>query len=185
MPPAALPAAAAAPAETAPPGAWILGRGKLRPENLAAFLLGQNAEADAAFVRNLADCYAQEAETEGIDSDVAFAQMCIETGFLRYGGLVTPDMNNFCGLGSLGPGIPGERFPSPQLGVRAHIQHLKAYATEKPLEGELIDPRYHLVKKGSAPTVDRLAGRWAADREYGKKIEGLLERLYAFSAETP
>ena len=36
---------------------------------------------------------------KGSNSDVAFAQMCLETGFLRFGGLVTMDMNNFCGLG--------------------------------------------------------------------------------------
>jgi hypothetical protein len=107
--------------------------------------------------------------------------MCLETGFLRYGGLVTPDMNNFCGLGSTGPGQPGEYFPSPRIGIRAHIQHLKAYATDAPLRQDLVDPRYFYVRYGSAPTLDGLAGSWATDRDYSKKIRSILERLYTFA----
>jgi hypothetical protein len=107
--------------------------------------------------------------------------MCHETGFLRYGGLVTPDMNNFCGLGSIGPGQPGERFSSARIGVRAHIQHLKGYASDAPLKGELVDPRYRWIKYGSAPSIHDLTGRWASDREYGNKLSAILERLYSFA----
>jgi hypothetical protein len=104
--------------------------------------------------------------------------MCLETGFLRYGGLVTPDMNNFCGLGSIGPGQPGLAFPDLRTGVRAHIQHLKAYASEESLNGELVDPRFRFVRRGSSPAVGGLAGTWAADRSYSEKIRIILERLY-------
>jgi hypothetical protein len=90
-------------------------------------------------------------------------------------------MNNFCGLGSIGPGQNGERFSSPRMGVRAHIQHLKGYATETPLAGELVDPRYRWIKYGSAPLIGDLAGRWASDREYGNKIAAILERLYRYA----
>jgi hypothetical protein len=91
-------------------------------------------------------------------------------------------MNNFCGLGSLNTDHPGETFPSPQIGVRAHIQHLKAYASDEGLNQELVDPRYRWVRYGSSPTVEKLTGAWAADREYGNKIRGILERLYRFIA---
>jgi hypothetical protein len=104
--------------------------------------------------------------------------MCLETGFLRYGGLVISEMNNFCGLGAIGPGQPGEWFPTVELGVRAHIQHLKAYASDQPLEGELVDPRFPLVRRGSSPAVQGLAGSWAADKLYAEKIELILGRLY-------
>jgi hypothetical protein len=159
----------------------ILGTGRIPFYGLALFLLSVNPDADPGFIEDLARCYIEEAAQEGINHDVAFAQMCLETGFLRYGGLVTPDMNNFCGLGSTGPGKPGEQFPSPRIGVRAHIQHLKAYATDAPLRQDLVDPRYFYVRYGSAPTLDSLAGSWAADREYSKKIRNILERLYAFA----
>jgi hypothetical protein len=109
--------------------------------------------------------------------------MCLETGFLRFGGLVTQDMNNFCGLGAIGPGQNGERFSSPRIGVRAQIQHLKAYATDEPLRQDLVDPRYRWVRYGSAPTIAGLAGTWAADRDYAEKIRNILERLYQTAFE--
>ncbi|MHB9291093.1 glucosaminidase domain-containing protein [Hollandina sp. SP2] len=160
---------------------YIMGQGRTAPEKLASFLLAANPEAEASFVKNLAEIYVEEADIEGVNHDVAFAQMCLETGFLRYGNLVTPDMNNFCGLGSVGPGHPGEQFPDPQTGVRAQIQHLKGYATEAPLKQELVDPRYRWVRYGSAPVIKGLAGTWSVDRSYGDKIKNILERLYRFS----
>ena len=105
--------------------------------------------------------------------------MCLETGFLRFGGLVSEEMNNFCGLGSIGDGKKGESFPTEKIGVLAHVQHLKAYASSKPLVRPPSDPRYKYVNpKGKAPTIYRLAGTWAADPNYGKKLENILIRLY-------
>jgi hypothetical protein len=159
----------------------ILGIGRIPYYGLALFLLSVNPDADAGYIEDLALYYTEEAAQEGVNHDVAFAQMCLETGFLRFGGLVTPDMNNFCGLGSIGPDQPGEQFSSPRIGARAHIQHLKAYATDVPLRQELVDPRRRYVRYGSAPTLEGLTGSWAADREYSKKIRAILERLYAFA----
>jgi hypothetical protein len=155
-----------------------MGEGKVPAEQLARFLEGNNPGADKTFTLRLAAYYVEEAALEGVNHDVAFAQMCLETGFLRYGGLVSPDMNNFCGLGSTGPGNPGETFPEPRIGVRAHIQHLKAYASVSPLNQELVDPRYRWVRYGSSPEIGGLAGTWAADRAYGDKIRAILGRLY-------
>jgi hypothetical protein len=161
--------------------AYIMGKGLVSVRLMADFLLSSNSRADRGFTEALAGLYAKEADVEGVNHDVAFAQMCLETGFLAYGGLVTPDMNNFCGLGAIGPGQPGERFPDSATGVRAHIQHLKAYATEEPLKQELVDPRYRWVRYGSSPLIKGLAGTWAADKNYAEKISGILERLYEFS----
>ena len=158
----------------------IMGKGKVDGEKLAAFLLATNAGADIDFTGSLAEYYIDEAAAEGVNHDTAFAQMCLETGFLRYGGLVTADKNNFCGLGAIGPEQPGLAFPDPQTGVRAHIQHLKAYASQSPLNNELVDPRYRYVKLGSSPTIQGLAGTWAADKLYSEKIAAILERLYDF-----
>ena len=160
---------------------YIMGKGLTMPKEKAAFLLGVNPGAEKNFVENLALIYTEEAVVEGVNHDVAFAQMCLETGFLRYGGLVTPDMNNFCGLGSIGRGQAGHSFPDPRTGVRAHVQHLKAYATDAPLKQELVDPRYRYVRLGSSPAIKGLSGTWAADRSYAEKISGILERLYSFA----
>jgi hypothetical protein len=155
-----------------------MGEGKVSPGELARFLGENNPQADRAFINRLAEYYVEEAAAEGVNHDVAFAQMCLETGFLRFGGLVTPEMNNFCGLGATGPGNPGEVFAEPRIGVRAHIQHLKGYATESPLNRELVDPRYRWIRYGSSPAIQGLAGSWAADRAYAGKITAILERLY-------
>jgi hypothetical protein len=90
-------------------------------------------------------------------------------------------MNNFFFFFAIGPGQPGLSFPDPRTGVRAHVQHLKAYATDAPLNQTLADPRYRYVKLGSSPGIHGLSGTWAADREYGNKIENILNRLYEFS----
>lgn len=156
----------------------IMSAGQVPPSELARFLRKNNpkiSDKDAILMANL---YFKEAAIESVNSDIAFVQMCLETSFLRFGGLVTPDMHNYCGLGSIGPEKPGERFPSAQTGVRAHIQHLKAYGSTEGLRQSLVDPRFKYVKRGSAPSFHDLAGRWASDREYGKKLEGLLQRLY-------
>ena len=163
------------------PPEHIMGNGRVPAEKLTAFLLRNNPGADIDFVRSLSNHYVEEAAIEGINHDTAFAQMCLETGFLRYGGLVTPDMNNFCGLGAIGPEQPGLIFPDPGTGVRAHIQHLKAYATTAPLNQTLVDPRYRYVKLGSSPTIYGLSGTWAADKSYSEKIGIILQRLYEFS----
>ena len=175
------------PVERPRPPEDIMGKGMVAEEKLALFLVSNNAKADLVFAQYLAGIYIEEAADEGVNHDVAFAQMCLETGSLRYGGLVTPDMNNFCGLGSTGAPGPdgrpekGNVFPDPRTGVRAHIQHLKAYATKEPLNNDLVDPRYSYVKLGVSPTINGLAGRWAADPYYSKKITALLKQLYELS----
>jgi hypothetical protein len=162
---------------------YIMGKGLTPAKDMASFLLGTNPAIEKEFIENLALIYTEEASVEGVNHDTAFAQMCLETGFLRFGGLVTPDMNNFCGLGATGPGFPGVEFPNPRMGVRAHIQHLKAYATDAPLKQLLVDPRYHLVNSGSSPAIQGLSGTWAVDRDYASKITSILERLYTFAWE--
>jgi hypothetical protein len=164
--------------DTSPPY-LIMGTGQMGTDRLVSFFLDCNPGADEQEVTLLAMLYIEECAAEGVNSDIAFVQMCLETGFLRFGGLVTEDQNNFCGLGATGPGHPGHSFPDERTGVRAHVQHLKAYASTDPLNGELVDPRYHYVEpKGKAPDIFGLAGTWAADPEYATKLVDLLEILY-------
>jgi len=159
----------------------IMGKGRAGSEKMALFLLQNNPQADREYVLLLAGFYVQEAAFEGVNHDIAFAQMCLETGFLRFGGDVKPAQYNFCGLGAVGGGDPGLSFPEPRIGVRAQIQHLKAYASEEPLKGENVDPRFRYVRRGISPTIEGLAGTWAADRQYAVKINGILQRLYDFA----
>jgi hypothetical protein len=159
----------------------IMGDGIVPAEKLAGLVHQVNADIDADFAADLAKYYVEEAAAEGVNHDVAFAQMCLETGFLRFGGDVMPEQFNFCGLGAMGNGEPGLSFPDPQTGVRAHIQHLKAYGSTEPLNNDLVNPRFRFVRRGRAPTIYGLAGAWAMDPEYGNKIAKVLQRMYYFA----
>lgn len=161
------------------PPELIMGQGSMSLDRLVSFFLDSNPDADEERVVRLAALYIEEADIEGVNYDIAFVQMCLETGFLRFGGLVTEDMNNFCGLGAVGPQQPGHFFPDERTGVRAHVQHLKAYGSTEPLEGELVDPRFHYVSpRGRSPSIWGLAGTWAADTRYADKLYDLLISLY-------
>ena len=64
--------------------------------------------------------------------------------------------------------------------MRAHIQHLQAYATTEDvsLNKELVDPRYGWVHKTKfAVTIYDLAGVWATDKLYGDKIDAILNKM--------
>lgn len=162
----------------------ILDQGQLTAEQLATYFLSRNTEADREHIIHFAQYYVDEAAAEGINSDVAFAQMCLETGFLRFGGLVQPEFHNYCGLGAMDAEHPGEVFPDEQTGVRAHIQHLQAYATteEVALHKELVDPRYNWVHKTKyIETIYQLAGTWATDPQYGQKLESNLVNMENFN----
>lgn len=145
-------------------------------ETLTRFLSSGNRELGDELVKEFATIYIEEAKHEGINWDVAFVQMCLETGFLKYGGLVDTGQNNFCGLGSF-ESNKGAVFSTIREGVRAHIQHLKAYSSTEDLNGSLLDPRFHLVQRGSATVVTDLAGRWAQDPKYGIKLLALLKKI--------
>jgi len=159
----------------------IMGEGRVCADKMASFLLQNNSNINSAYAIMLARVYIEESSFEGVNHDIAFVQMCLETGFLRFGGDVKPEQNNFCGLGAIGNGEPGLSFPDARIGVRAQIQHLQAYAADTPLKLELVNPRYRFVRRGSSPTIDGLAGTWAADRQYAVKIKNILQRLYEYA----
>lgn len=158
----------------------LRGPGLLTAPQLAYYFCQMNPQADIIHIINFAFYYIQEAGEEGINSDVAFAQMCLETGYLRFGNLVQPEFHNYCGLGAMDAEHPGEIFETERLGVRAHIQHLHAYATHEDeiLNNELIDPRYSWVHKTKyTEDIKGLTGTWATDPRYAEKIEGILQNM--------
>lgn len=155
----------------------IMGVGQTSELQMMMFLKSNNEGAISQFP-DIPRLYREEGIVEGVNYDIAFCQMCIETGFLQFGGSIRPDQNNFGGLGDAAGTADGAIFPSARIGVRAHIQHLKAYASTAPLVQGLVDPRFRFVARGVAPLVGQLSGRWAADPQYGDKITSLVRRLY-------
>ena len=161
----------------------LLDKGQLTANQLADFFINENPEKNWQEIYDFAALYIEESAAENINSDFAFAQMCLETGFLRFGGLVQPEWHNYCGLGAISAEQPGCIFETEQLGVRAHIQHIQAYATTEDvlLNNKLVDPRYNWVHKTKfAVTLGDLARSWAADPDYAKKIDNIFMRMEVF-----
>lgn len=142
------------------------------------------SEGGADSIETFCQMYVEEAGEEGVRPEVAFAQTMKETGFLQYGGDAHIEQFNFAGLGTTGNGVPGNSYPDVRTGIRAQIQHLKAYATDEALNGECVDDRYIYVKKGSAPYVQWLGQQenpegvgWATGENYGYDIVGMIEDM--------
>ena len=155
----------------------VMSCGLATEPDLVRFLLQTNPQADVDEVSTIAQHYIEESLIEGVNHDIAFCQMCVETDFLRFTGDVHRRQNNFAGIGATGGGVPGDSFESVQIGIRAQIQHLKAYASRRRLRRKLVDPRFKRVRRGSARYVEDLSGRWATDPNYGAKIREKLQLL--------
>lgn len=160
------------------PSIMIMDQGKKAPEHMVSFMLLNNTSLDSLYVTRLVKAYIIECRREGVNHDVAFCQMCLETGFLRFTGSVSRFQNNFCGLGAVNAYTAGDWFDSLEEGVRAHIQHLKAYASIDPIVSPPVDRRLSRIRRGIVFTVYDLSGTWATDPDYGNKIDYLLKKLY-------
>ena len=139
--------------------------------------------------------YCEEAQSENIRVEVAFAQAMHETGWLQFEGQVKIGQFNFAGLGATDGGASGADFSKygtegVRMGIRAQIQHLKAYAsdtiTEKTLANLCVDERFKYVTKGCAKYVEWLGQKenpqglgWATAEGYGNKIRDQIDRLKA------
>lgn len=182
-------------------GLSIMGEATATEAQLLEYLAANNPAALEEFA-DLPGLYLEEGEIEGVRGDAAFCMSCKETGFYKFGGDVKKGQNNFCGLGATGGGNPGLSFESHRLGVRANIQHLKAYGSTEPLVNECIDQRFKYVSRGIALTFEELAGKWAvpgydtkkytsleaaravADA-YGDNIVAMLAKAISMSQEKP
>lgn len=133
-------------------GAYILGEPELNADDLDAFATSINPDAP-----KVGRYYIEFGRKLGIRGDIAFAQSLLETGHFRY---IPLGQNNFAGIGAVGGGELGHFFKTPAEGVQAQLEHLLAYSTEISIDSP-VDPRFHLVKRGCAPTWQSLGGKWA------------------------
>ena len=139
----------------------IMGKSHCTEHQMRRYLLKKNPKVNEKYL-NYAKYFLEEGKNEGVRGDLAFAQSLHETNFFKFGGDVKPAQNNFAGLGATGNKEPGLSFKTPQEGIRAQIQHLKAYASKGKLNQRCADPRFELVKKrGCAPYIEDLSGLWA------------------------
>ncbi len=162
----------------------IMGKTVATADQMKSYIRGKNPSVEPS-VLDMIPLYLSEGEEEGVRGDIAFAQSCLETGNFAYSGSsVTLSQNNFCGLGVTQRGKKGLSFETPQFGIRAQVQHLKAYASEDALKNGCIDPRFRYVTRGCAPYVEWLGQKenpqgkgWAAGERYGEKILSILKAV--------
>ena len=163
----------------------IMGKSDTSVKQMAAYFKSKNtnypySDSDAPTIEDFCQMYLEECEVEGVKAEVAFCQAMLETGFLKFGGDVDKDQYNFAGLGATGNGVHGESFPTVRIGIRAQVQHLKAYASTEPLKQACVDTRFKYVTRGCAPYVQWLGIKenpnslgWASSKNYGYNIVNL------------
>lgn len=162
----------------------IMGTAVATVEQMVNYIREKNPNV-AQSVIDMIPLYLIEGEAEGVRGDIAFAQSCLETGnFAFEGSAVTLDQNNFCGMGVTSRGKKGCSFETPLIGIRAQIQHLKAYASETALVNGCVDSRFRYVTRGCAAYVEWLGQKenpegkgWATGKGYGSKILTILENI--------
>ena len=131
--------------------------------------------ATPRFVRN-AGLYFELAPSRGIRPEIAYAQSGKETNYGLFTGVLDPSFQNPCGLkvtaggGNDDPNAH-QRFVDWREGVTACIDHLALYAGAPGYpRADTPDPRHFASIYASAPTVERLGGRWAPATDYGTSL---------------
>jgi hypothetical protein len=172
----------------------IMGASRLTSSQLVSWFNGRQPRPDGAYAATvpldqLAQVFIEEGSAEGVTGDVAFMQSIVETGWFRFNGSVPAWKNNFAGIGATDTNPAAAVFPDARTGVRAQIQHLRAYAdpsaygcTVPPLHNPCVDPRFDLVApKGKAPTWNQMGnGNWASASGYAESILSLYDEALAF-----
>ena len=153
----------------------IQGAEVIFPEQCIQYIRKVNPNAP-----DIISLYKKYGELLGIKWGYAVAQMIKETGYLKYGGDVLAEQNNYAGIGAIGGGAQGAVFATPEEGVLAHLEHLYAYASIDLLPTELlkVDPRFDFVQRGSCPNWEDLNGHWAVPGNgYGEEIGKIYEQI--------
>ena len=172
-----------------------MGPSRLNAAQIAAWVNGRQPRPSGTWaatvpLETLAQYFVEEGAAEGVTGDVAFMQSVVETGWFRFGGSIPASYNNFAGIGATDSNPAPAIFPDARIGVRAQIQHLRAYAdptaltcSVPPLHNPCVDPRFHLVvPKGKARTWNEMGnGNWASASTYAGSILSLYAEALAFN----
>ena len=146
---------------------------------------GALSKGGASNITQFCEILYEEAIVENVKPEVVFGQAMKETGYLQFGGDVKVEQFNFAGLGATG-GVPGESFKDVRTGIRAQVQHLKAFASKDSPKNEIVDTRFAYVTRNCAPYVEWLGIKenpdgkgWATARKYGMSLmESYIKPIY-------
>ena len=150
-----------------------------------AYILAANPAVKLACpVEELVELYWQEAKRENVRPDLAWRNRWLKPVLTVMAVMCCIIRTISCGLGTIGGGVRGASFATPQLGVRAHIQHLLAYTQTKRPSTDIVDPRYDLahnirLERGVVNTWYGLNGTWAMGSLYCEKIMATYQKILA------
>jgi hypothetical protein len=163
----------------------VMGQSDLTADQIAGFFWAHQPPGSPCLtvsVEELSSYFAWHGNLENVRGDIAFAQSLVETGWFRYGGQVHCSHNNYGGMSS--------SFPDAETGVRAQIQHLRAYGdpsatscSQPPLQTPCVDPTFNFVSpKGKAPNWNDMGnGNWAAASDYAGKVLTVYNEMRAYA----
>jgi len=181
----------------------IIGLPEISKETFKKFLIHQQKISNFKYTLTVSldewlNLAYTESLIEGVRPDILVAQAIHETGFFNFSTSVSYTDNNFGGLGVTNIISQKNIFPTAEIGIRAQVQHLKAYACTDNLKLPCVDKRFDLVKRGCAPYLEDLAGKWAVPgfnktkykslelalighESYGQNIYSIIERAKKFN----
>lgn len=168
-------------------GPTIMGPAVVGATDMAAFVQAKGSPHPSIDVLALARTFVAEGRSEGVRGDLAFVQAIIETGWFSYrNSMVDPEDHNYAGIGACDSCSDGYGYASMELGVRAQVQLLRAYAEPDLTSADYANPPVRTVPerlgvRGCCSTWMGLSGVWATGPGYGQKILKLYDDLVAFA----
>jgi Mannosyl-glycoprotein endo-beta-N-acetylglucosaminidase len=162
----------------------------------------------------MAQLYIDEGNLVDVRGDIAFCQSILETGWFRWTNSPWPEPvgaadngiwpgyvlaldHNYAGLGAYNGSHVYMRTSTPQLGVRAQLQHLRNYADAASTVNNLgapFEPRIgygpsqfaSFRYKGQAPTWVQLNGKWAVPgTTYAQGFLNICNNIRVFNGLAP
>jgi len=157
----------------------INGRGTLTQAAVVQFLFERNRNYPRSFLEDFIGAYFREAGNLDINPDIAIAQMCHITNFLKNEKVM--NTHNYAGFVTM---PAGGRFHSKEEGILAHIQHLKGYADDKYKPSFIVDPRWENITsfRGTIDNLDELAKIWSPNnRAYTAEISKIINDMRRYA----
>jgi len=144
-----------------------------RQEDIIALIASRNCATPRWYIVEVVKTYFCEAAFEGINHDIAIAQMLYATDYLS--NVQRTAVHNYSGMLNVS-------FCDMTIGIRAHIQHLKFYAAGSLFDNRRnVDPRYPILKAngylGKISTLEDLCWKWSESPGYFYSIKSKLDEV--------
>jgi len=151
--------------------------GLSRQKDIVALILSKNRGTPRWYIEDVVKTYFAEAKFERVNHDIAIAQMLYATDYLN-----NEQLKATCNYS----GLLNVSFNNPLIGIRAHIQHLKFYATGALVDNRRnVDPRYPVLRAnqylGTVSTLEDLCRKWSENTWYLPNLRGMLAEMAHFA----